>query len=109
MESGEPEEFYFGLPEEIQQVLASDIDDWDDWQLESMIAGAYLAAEERRKQTEQSRTDQEAMGMALAFMAGETQWGIDEPADPAELMFPGEEDDFEQRPGGRRQESLKPP
>ncbi len=46
-------------PEEFEELFASDVDDWDDWQMESVLSEAIFRAEDAR--------ESEAS-------AGETEW-----------------------------------
>jgi hypothetical protein len=94
METGGPDELHFGLPEEIEAALSSEVDDWEEWQLEGMVGEAAFAVEERitLELAAQSPVDQETMRVTLAFMAEESDWGIDEPLTAADFIFSDEDD-----------------
>jgi hypothetical protein len=88
MES-QPEEFYFGLPDEVAQVFEQEIDDWDEWQLEDMLIAAQFAIEERQAAAAAAPSWTDEQSLLTAFISqGEMEpWGIDEPLTEADLAW----------------------
>ncbi|MPZ48972.1 MAG: hypothetical protein GEU75_06630 [Dehalococcoidia bacterium] len=86
MSESDPPEFHFGLPEEIEGALTSAIDDWDDWQLETLVIEAAFIYEDRQAAAG-AGPDTEAVSATLVFLAEEMTWGIDEPLTASGFAF----------------------
>ena len=95
MESSPDDSLRIGLPDELAAILGAELDDWDDWQIEGMMAEALFVLDERRPAEDAAgpAASAELMGATLAFMAAESEWGIDEPLTAADFSFM-DEDDF---------------
>ena len=85
MSDADPNEFQFGLPEEVaDRIRFANSGDVDEWELETLFTEAAFAYQDRQQA---SGVGEIGSMSELIASAEEMTWGIDEPMTAADFAF----------------------